>query len=831
MVQKNAKTAIVYKGVSYSYTQLLQYASCYASYFSQNVDVQKVMIFAENCPEYFFAFYGAIKCDAIVVPVDVSSTANELAYILADCNPDFIFISPEKRELVEKAGSQAKITGKIISASDIDTSAVDTVEATEIPDGPDEKTILIIYTSGTTGSPKGVMLSYRNVLFMIKAVTEDIPIWSHDRNVMVLLPLHHILPLLGTLVGPVKIGATVYIAEGLNADSILKTLSEGKIALIVGVPRLYETLAKGVMAKINAKLATKIIYKIAELIGSDALSKIIFRSVHQKFGGHIQYLICGGAALPINIAKIFKTLGFYIIEGYGMTETSPIISFTHPGKRKIGYAGYPLKEMDIKIEPTGEICVRGENVMQGYYRRPEETAQIIRDGWLHTGDTGLIDKYGVKITGRLKEIMVTPNGKNINPEEVEQEAMQNTQYIREIGVFMHDSVIQAIIVPEMKELRQSSEGNILETIRKDIDKFNKITSVYKRIKRIHISSKELPKTRLGKIQRFYLPLLMEQSSTKLREKPEDANQSKIYQLLKAFIQSETGFIPRANDHFEIDLAMDSLSRVALLNYVEISFGQTINEELLDTLNTLSKLTEYIEQNSPEISAHKEISWKNLLSTKTPDTKIPRPGIIHFLIDTIVKIYFRIAYRFRCNGEKNIPDEPCIIVANHRSALDGLIIMARLKYKMARNTFFYAKEKYWRSKFARFMAGKNNVLIMDINKNVKESLQQISYILQQGKNIVIFPEGTRSRDKGIKQFKNAFAILSTELNVPVVPVAISGSERAVFHPVKLPRFFARICVEFLQPVYPLPAQTAENLRDNVEERIKNRLESQPVSLHS
>jgi long-chain acyl-CoA synthetase len=305
---------------------------------------------------------------------------------------------------------------------------------------------------------------------------------------MVLLPLHHILPLMGTIIIPMKVGTTVYITEGLSAESILKTLNEGKIAIIIGVPRLYETLAKGVMTKINARLATKLIYKTAQIIGSDFLSKIIFKSVHQKFGGHIDYLVSGGAALPIKIAKTFKTLGFYILEGYGMTETSPMISFTHKKKKKIGYAGYPLKGMDIKIEPTGEICVRGDNVRQGYYNRVEETAQIIKNGWLHTGDIGCIDKYGLKITGRIKEILVTPNGKNINPEEIEYEVIRNTKFIREIGVFMHDSVMQAIIVPEMKELRQSAESNILELIRQDIDKFNKTTSLYKRIKRIHIFS-------------------------------------------------------------------------------------------------------------------------------------------------------------------------------------------------------------------------------------------------------------------------------------------------------------------------------------------------------
>jgi long-chain acyl-CoA synthetase len=288
--------------------------------------------------------------------------------------------------------------------------------------------------------------------------------------------------------------------------------------------------------------------------------------------------------------------------------------------------------------------------------------------------------------------------------------------------------------------------------------------------------------------------------------------------------SETGYIPRSNDHFEIDLAMDSLSRVALLNYVEISFGIIINEEQLDSLNTLAKLTEYIEQNSSEILTNKEISWKEILSSKMPHIKIPKAGIIHFVIDTLSKVSFRTVYRFYRRGSGNIPDEPCIIAANHRSALDGLIITAGLKHKTARNTFFFAKEKHWKTRFARFMAGKNNVLIMDINKNVKESLQQISQVLRNGKNVIIFPEGTRSRDNEIKQFKNAFAILSTELNVPVVPAVISGSDRAVFRPMKFPRFFTRIRVEFLQPIYPKPTQTAENLRDYVEQKIKNVFDS-------
>ncbi len=822
MVQQHNKTAIVYKEKSYSYNQLLQYSSLYANYFSKEKKPDKILIFAENSPEWMFAFYGTLSCDAISVPVDVQSTQKELSYIVNDCQPDIIFVSENKLELTKKACEQIEnFQGKIITATDINISDVELLEPKEISIENPEQTILLIYTSGTTGSPKGVMLSYKNVMFIVNAVSEDVPIFKKESNIMVLLPLHHSFPLQGTLIIPMYVGCTVYIAEGMNAESILSTLNEGKISIIIGVPRLYDTLTKGVMAKINAKFVTRLIYKLMKLIGSDALSKVVFKSVHEKFGGHIEFLVSGGAALSIETATIFKTLGFYVLEGYGMTEAAPMISFTHPGKRKIGYAGYPLNGEQIRFSPAGEICVKGDNVMQGYYNHLEETEEIIIDGWLHTGDIGYLDKYGLKITGRIKEIIVTPNGKNINPEEVEMELMAVSTYIKETAVFMENDILQAVVIPQLRELRQGEIENMREYIKEDVAKYNKETPSYKRIKQFHITSKELPRTRLGKIQRFKLSAFaFQQKEKKTEEKPE--NQSHIYQLLKIFVDSETGYNASADDHFEIDLSMDSLSRVALLSYIETTFGLVLNEEQLESLDTLTKLSDYIEQNSNEIH-NKEVSWREILYSKLPDFKIPRSGFIHQTVNGLSKAVLHTAYRFKSKGKKNFTDEPYIIVANHRSALDGLIITAKLNNKMTRNTFFFAKEKHWRTRFARFMAGKNNVIVMDINKNLKESLQQMSYVLRQGKNVIIFPEGTRSKNAELKQFKETFAILSKELNIPILPVVIKGSEKAVLRPVKFPRLFTRIRVEFLDPIYPKSNETIEELKDRVENTIKSNLQ--------
>ena len=584
-------------------------------------------------------------------------------------------------------------------------------------------------------------------------------------------------------------------------------------------------LVKGVMNKINASVVTRLLYKVVKAIGSDSLSKIVFKSVHTKFGGNIEFLVSGGAALSHETATILKTLGFYVLEGYGMTEAAPMITFTRPGKRKIGYTGDPLPMVEVRIAENGEICLKGDNVMQGYYQRKEETEQILKDGWLHTGDIGVLDKNGLKITGRIKEIIVTSNGKNINPELLEQDFIKQSQYVEEIGIFLHKDVLHAAIRPNMSNIRLQSLENMDVLIKDEVSKFNLQNTTYKRIKQYHIISTEFPKTRLGKLQRYKLPSLIEKTESKISNEKELENKSEIYKLLKAFVEEETGYTAHEHDHFEIDLSMDSLNIVSLLAYIENSFDITLTEEQIGELNTLDKLSKYIENENYQLREGK-ISWKEILSTKT-DIKLQSPGIIHWCVNSFSKIALSLIYRFRYKGSKNIPDGPCIIVANHRSALDGLLVTYKLPHKINKNTFFFAKKKHWKTKLSMFLARKNNIILMDINKNVRESLQEMSAVIRKGKNVVIFPEGTRSKTNNMNKFKETFAILSKELNVPIVPVAITGSERAVYHNVKIPfpRFMTRINVDVLNPVYPSEEQTAESICDKVADSIRRHLGKQ------
>lgn len=813
--------AIVYKDREFTYNQFLQQTHFYANTFSKNVQPKKILIYAENSDQWIFAFYGGIRTGAIIVPVDALSTTKELAYILHDCQPECIFTEAGKIDVVNEALKQAQHTCEIFTANDI----VEQNDApiTDLIIDDEDKTIAIIYTSGTTGSPKGVMISTKNIKFNIDSVAVGVPIYNANRNVMILLPLHHVFPLLGTMIAPLSIGSSVYIAENLTAESILGTLQRGKISLFIGVPRLYEILVKSIMNTINGSFITKTMYKLAKAINSPKFSKFIFKKVHTKFGGHIDYLVSGGASLPTDIGDCLKVLGFQVLEGYGMTETAPMICFTRPWNIRVGYVGEPLVGIELKIDENGEICVKGDNVMQGYYNRPEETAQIIQDGWLHTGDMGVIDNKCLKITGRIKEIIVTANGKNINPEEVEQEILKDSPCIKEIGVFLKDSVLQCIIVPQMSELRENANEMILEILRTEIEKYNHSVAPYKRIKNIHIYSGELPKTRLMKLQRYKLESLITKKAENETTETE-VPRSDVYIRLKKFLDSETNMDTKENDHFEIDLAIDSLGKIALLTFVEQNFKVCVTEAQLDELNTLGKLSTYIEEHQTEGAENTSISWKEILSTKKYSTKIPKAGIIQAICSHLVRflMYTFYMFNYKKHGKFEMPKQPCIIVANHRSALDGYFITSKLRPKVVKNTFFFAKEKHLHSKFAHFMARKNNVILMDINKNVRDSLQQMAAVLQKGKNVIIFPEGTRSSNNKLQTFKDSFAILSKELNIPIVPVAISGSERAVFKKINIPRPFAKISVDFLKPVVPKATTTIEEIKNNVITQISNKL---------
>ena len=818
-LRDHKKTAVKWKEKEVSYAELLTEVTHYSKLFPETT--KRVLIFSENRLEWIYSFYGSWKNNCTVIPVDYLSTVEEVTYIVQDSLPEVFFCSRDREPILNEVARSLDYTPLILVFEDIESNH-------RLPDGepvahglekPDmDDTALIIYTSGTTGSPKGVMLSYENIFANIEAVTIGVPIYTIDARVMLLLPLHHIFPLLGSMVAPLFIGATVALSPSLQSEDILATLQDNKITIIIGVPRLYKVICKSIIDKINKKKIAKLLFLFAEKAGSQTLSRIIFKSVHAKFGGHIKYMVSGGAALDPEVGQNFTTLGFEILEGFGMTEAAPMITFTRPGRVTIGSAGTAMSCTKIEIR-DGEIVASGKNIMQGYLNRPEETAEVLKGGWLYTGDLGHLDKQGrLFITGRKKEIIVLASGKNINPVLVEQKLEQLTDCINEVGVFVKDDVLQAVIQPDFKKLRENSIAEIDDFFRwQVIDTYNQTVSPSKRILKFTLIDEELPKTRLSKLRRFQLPDLVGKRME--RKGAAQTPDFEEYLIIKGFIEKQTSKNILPDDHLEIDIAMDSLDQVNLLAFLKSTFGVEVNEEVLLSHQTVRLLSQFVKEKKKKISVEMT-NWKDILKEKV-DLALPKTWVTANLVKNCSKIFFSIYFRFKGEGQENLPDTPCIIAPNHQSFYDGLFVAALLKNPILKKTYFYAKEKHVRNRLVRFFADRNNIIVIDINSGLKESIQKLAAVLRKGKNIMIFPEGTRSIDGSLGDFKKLFAILSKELNVPIVPVTINGAYQALPVGSIIPRPFRQISVNFQQPIYP-DGYTYESLSEHVYHQVRMKL---------
>ena len=802
------------------------------AFFNQMYDLDRAehaVIFAENSAGWIYAFYSIWHKGGVAIPIDNLATARETAYILSDCQPRVVFTSIARKKVISEAISIAEINPEIIILDSVVNGTSDSTSHPPVNDlnsitpatfnQPDDDDIaVIIYTSGTTGSPKGVMLTYLNLRANVSAVSEHIPIYKPDSVVLMLLPVHHIFPLVGTMIIPLHIGAKIAISPTMQSADIMETLQKNAVTIIIGVPRLYAAIRKGIMDKIHKSLVARMLFSLARKMKSQSFSRKVFGAVHKKLGGAVQHLVSGGAALDKEIGSDYMTLGFEVLEGYGMTEAAPMITFTQPGRVRLGSPGEIMKQTKVEIR-DGEITASGPNIMKGYYNKPEETAEILRDGWLYTGDLGYLDDDGyLFITGRKKEIIVLSNGKNVNPTELE-EKVADSPYIRDCGVFHHGDNLQIIVVPELNAIPaevSAFPAALNEFIKwQVIEPFNKNVSGYKKIMGLHVTDEELPRTRLGKLQRYKLPSLAVLADF-VKEKTDEVPQTQEFTLIASFIEQEKSLKVLPWHHIEMDLGMDSLDMVNFQAWLMQSFGVDMEPSEMTAFGNIGKLVDYVAEHKTRVEEGK-LDWTDIIREKV-NLKLPTNWFTGRWMVYTTKIFFNLYFRIRGRGVKNIPEGPVIFVPNHQSSFDGLFVASFLRRRHLKKTYFYAKEKHFKQAWLKFLASRNNIIIVDLNKDLKESIQKMAEVLRQNNNLIIFPEGTRTKTGDLGDFKKTFAILSRELNVPVVPVSIKGAFEALPSGSIFPRPWKRVEVEFLEPVNP-SEYSYDSLTDHVKRQIE------------
>ncbi|MFC4351130.1 AMP-dependent synthetase/ligase [Fodinicurvata halophila] len=494
---------------------------------------ERVLLVSENRPEWFIADFAVMACGGITVPAYITNTSEDHEYILKDSGAGIAIVSTETlaKPLV-KAAVRTNGCRLVIAMEPFEVPQADAPEelhqwdtllqehqqASSFPQTTLEQlrrddTACFIYTSGTGGAPKGVMLSHGNILANCVGAYDLLSEFGLGRErFLSFLPLSHSYEHTVGQIFAMTIGAEIYYAEAV--ESLLTNISECQPTIMTAVPRLYEMLYQRINRRVEKEgRLRKYLFRQAERLGRkkyhngeklplwdrplDLLAeRTVRRSIRDRFGGHLKGMVSGGAALNTDLGLFFHALGLPILQGYGQTEASPVVSVNRPHRIKMDTVGPPLKGVEVRTAEDGEILVRGELIMQGYWNRPDETQETIREGWLHTGDIGAIDDDGyIRITDRKKDIIVLSGGDNISPSRIETLLNLQPEIAQSMVYGDKRPHLVALVVPDTEWLKsrqndpeEAGQEAMAQAVREAVNRVNQGLSVVEKVRRFTITT-------------------------------------------------------------------------------------------------------------------------------------------------------------------------------------------------------------------------------------------------------------------------------------------------------------------------------------------------------
>jgi long-chain acyl-CoA synthetase len=782
----------------------------------------------ENRPEWAIIYLGVMAAGLTCVPLDLQSSEQEIENLINDCSAKIIFVSNSVFQAKNISKLKAGLNKIIILDLDIEKDnlvGLTRVESTlsagvKWPEVFGEDIASLVYTSGTTDKPKGVMLTHKNLCSDFQSI-DKLKLFS-DKDIFIsILPLHHAYPFMITLITPLFCRARVIYTTSFRSDELLSLMKEAGVTVLVGVPQLFSIFYTNILEKIKKVPfllrmpllgLIEIFWQIRRLSGIN-LSKLVLLKIHQPFGQALRFFACGGAKMNEEAAKYLAKIGFTMLEGYGLTETSPVVAFNPLRKQKIGSVGRVVPDVELKIDNPdaagmGEIVIKGPNVMKGYYNRTQETLSVLKNGWFYSGDLGYLDKDDyLYITGRKKEIIVLSSGKKVYPEEIESHYIKSP-YIQEICVLgvgeSEEEGLAAVVVPDVDYCREVGDVDLNSVIRWELENLSEQLAPYKRIKGYIIVKEAIPRTRLGKIKRYEVKnkYLDELKGVKLKGKKEEISVTdedlrlincsvgrNIIEVLNKHTKLERQIY--SIDHLELDLGIDSLGRVELIIALEQALNIRIPDELMAKVFTVKELILEIEKLVSDNGVKKEsISqvknqalWNDILNQKPAKDIIKKLNLAPsrltilgaLLFAETLHLVFRIAWGLRVFGIENIPKQgKCILCVNHSSYLDAFIVDAAMPSRLRKGLFFVGFRAYFEQPFIKNIIKYIRVIPIDPGMHFVEAMQASAYVLKNDKMVCIFPEGQRTIDGNVKEFKKGAGILAKELDVPLVPVLITGS---------------------------------------------------------
>jgi long-chain acyl-CoA synthetase len=799
-----------------SYHDAVSSVISFVKFLSDKVERgDRIMLCAENRPEWCFAYLAIVTVGCIAVPVDTELGADEIRNLADASESKFGFCSDHTVQKIKTSGIlDADVFNFDSNTIDVNGNDLDlSVFLSKI--SPDDLAS-IIFTSGTTGVPKGVMLTHKNFFSNSMAMIET-GIISEKDNMLAVLPLHHTFAFMCTFLVPLFVGAVITYPSSLKGPELTYAMKEAGVTILAGVPQLLDLFYSAIMRKIEEmpfikKSIAKGLVRLSGFVREKTgikLGMVLFGSVHERFGKQFRVMASGGASLPASTMTGLEALGFTVLEGYGLTETSPGVTFNPLKKSKAGSVGVSFKNVKVKIEKKpgeteGEVVIKGDNVMQGYYNMKEETNKVLKDGWFYSGDLGYIDDDGyLFLTGRKKEIIVLSSGKNIYPEEIEME-YQKLPLIKEVCVLDkkegENITLHGFIMPDLEYAKAAKISNLHEALKWDIHGVSLKLPSYMRIKGFTLYSEPFPRTRLGKLQRFKIREILKKLESSRGEKKEvkveemDGVEKKVVQSLALFVHEGTPI--RLSDNLELDLGIDSLKRVALAAELEKAFTVKLPETFMVEIQSVSDICDKLKETELESSEGlgEERSFKDLLLRKPDEDQIRSiglsPGIFaRLFIWTMlkgIKLFYRIYFRSSVKGLENIPEHPFILASNHASYLDAFMIGTHVPFKAFRGLFFQGAQKYFQTGLMKGFAKLAHVIPIDPDAYIASAFSISAHVLDEKRSLCIFPEGGRSFDGSVMSFRKGIGLLASERNIPIVPARLDGTYESMPRGAAFPR---------------------------------------------
>jgi len=779
-----------------------------------------VALIAANSPHWIAAFWGIVAAGGAAVPLDAQNDDRELARMLKIGACRFAFVPAgmaPRFHAIAPACRIVAIDRDVQSGSEEGWRSFFGANDKELPALSRSDIAVVAFTSGTTGSPKAVPLTHGNLLTNVSALAQTRLVGPGDRALLP-LPLYHAYPLTIGMVTPLVLGCAVVLPAGISGPELLHAMGQGEVTALVGVPRLYTALAdnlnRGIaaMPRVARKLAAVLLSlaRWSMLHGLPWPGRFLLAPLRRRLAPRLRLLVSGGASIPIEVEQTLDAFGWEMLTGYGLVETSSMLTFNPPGHAVPGSAGRPVPGMEIRIaaaeaDGIGDIEARGPSLFSGYRGDPEQTrAAFTADGWFRTGDLGSIDGRGyLHLKARKTDTIVLADGKKLFPEPFEA-VYGAAPLVREVALLAVDGALVGLVVPDLAAARDAGAMRLAEALREGLTAAAMTLPSYARLSGFSVTHEALPRTQLGKVRRHLLPALyaaarrpeaaepapLSEEDRSLLEQPAAAA---VWQWLQQKFPTRS---LRPDTILQLDLGIDSLGWVELTLALERDLSLTLREQELArvvTIRDLLREASSARQAGPDIA----VARSRWLAPLNPGLRVLR-GVG----EGIVRVVMRGLFRLEVDGLDYLPPQgPTLICPNHVSYLDPFAVGMALPPRCLEHSYWggwsgIAFNTWLRRLFSRAA----RIIPIDPDRAASSGLVLGRTVLERGWNLIWFPEGSRSADGSLQPFLPGIGALVEGRAIPIVPVYIEGTFAAWPPTRRLPRL-SRIIVRFGHPILP------------------------------